>query len=97
MVPRDLEGFPSAVCQLNKLTHLNLNGNEKIKEIPPGACGKMKRLRELYMWGCGLTCLPEDLDQMVNLETLDLSWNSLSHLGNGLKNMTNLTVVDLHG
>ena len=47
------------------------------------------------MVGCGLTCLPEDLDQMVNLETLYLSCNSLSHLCNGLKNMTKLTVVTL--
>ena len=95
LVDGDLEGFPSAVCQLNKLTQVSLNGNEKIKAIPPGACGKMKRLRGLYMSGCGLTCLPEDLDQMVNLETLDLSGNSLSHLCNGLKNMTKLTGVDL--
>ena len=95
LVDGDLEGFPSAVCQLNKLTQLNLSWNEKIKEIPPGACGKMKRLRELYMSRCGLTCLPKDLDQMVNLETLDLPDNSLSHLGNGLKNMTKLTWVDL--
>ena len=95
LVYGDLEGFPSAVCQLNKLTQLDLGGNEKIKEIPPGACGRMKRLRGLYMWGCGLTCLPEDLDQMVNLETLNLRDNSLSHLGNGLKNMTKLTWVNL--
>ena len=81
--------------QLNKLTQLDLSGNEKIKEIPPGACGKMKRLRQLYMGRCGLTCLPEDLDQMVNLETLIHRWNSLSHLCNGLKNMTKLTWVDL--
>ena len=91
----DLEGFPSAVCRLNKLTQLVLSGNEKIKEIPPGACGKMKRLRELHMLRCGLTCLPEDLDQMVNLETLDLRDNSLSHLCNGFKNMTKLTGVGL--
>ena len=90
LVGGDLEGFPSAVCQLNKLTDLNLNGNEKIKEIPPGACGKMKRLRQLDLRGCGLTCLPNDLDQMVNLETLSLGDNSLSHLCNGLKNMTKL-------
>ena len=83
------------MCQLNKLTHLNLNGNEKIKEIPPGACGKMKRLRELYMARCGLTCLPEDLDQMVNLESLVLTNNSLSHLGNSFKNMAKLRVVSL--
>ena len=89
----DLEGFPLAVCQLNKLTRLALTGNEKIKELPPGACGKMKRLRELHMYRCGLTCLPKDLDQMVNLETLNLRHNSLSHLCNGLKNMTKLTSV----
>ena len=28
------------MCQLNKLTQVSLNRNEKIKEIPPGACGK---------------------------------------------------------
>ena len=37
------------------------------------------------MHECGLSCLPEDLDQMVNLEELDLSENSLFHLCNGLK------------
>ena len=47
------------------------------------------------MIGCGLTRLPNDLDQMVNLETLNLRGNSLSHLCNGLKNMTKLTYVDL--
>ena len=47
------------------------------------------------MWECGLTCLPEDLDQMVNLEKLNLGGNSLSHLCNGLKNMTKLTWVQL--
>ena len=30
-----LEGFPMAVCELNKLTQLILSGNEKIKEVPP--------------------------------------------------------------
>ena len=95
LIDGDLEGFPSAVCQLNKLTELSLRGNEKINEIPPGACGKMKRLRELHMARCGLTCLPEDLDQMVNLEKLNLIGNSLSQLCNGLKNMTKLTEVDL--
>ena len=92
----DLEGFPCALCQLNKLTHLTLTGNEKIKEIPPEACGKMKRLRGLYMEKCGLACLPEDLDQMVNLEQLSLSYNSLSHLCDGLKNMTKLRILWLN-
>ena len=95
LVYGDLEGFPSAVCQLNKLTQLALSGNKKIKEIPLGACGKMKRLRGLSMSECGLTCLPEDLDQMVNLERLNLGWNSLSHLCDGLRNMSKLTDVDL--
>ena len=96
LVDGDLERFPSAVCQLNKLTHLMLSWNEKIKEIPPGACGKMKKLTGLYMSRCDLTCLPEDLDQMVNLEVLILSGNSLSHLCHSLKNMTKLRKVYLN-
>ena len=91
----DPEGFRLAVCQLNKLTELSLNRNEKIKEIPPGACGKMKRLRRLSMTRCGLTCLPEDFYQMVNLEVLFLLFNSLSHLCDGFKNMTKLRKVGL--
>ena len=97
LVDGDLEGFPSAVCQLNKLTQLSLRENEKIKEIPPGVCGKMKRLTALSMDRCGLTCLPEDLDQMVNLEALSLSENCLSHLCDGLKKMTKLAHVWLDG
>ena len=92
----DLEGFPLAVCQLNNLTQLSLDGNEKIKEIPQGACGRMRKLTELYMARCGLICLPEDLDQMVNLEVLILSRNCLSHLCDGLRNMTKLRDVLLY-
>ena len=93
----DLEGFPLAVCELNKLTDLSLYGNENIKEIPLRACGKLKNLRLLYMSRCGLTCLPEDLDQLVTLEILDLSRNSLSHLCAGLRNMIKLRRVYLNG
>ena len=55
----------------------------------------MKTLRELHMVGCGLNCLPKDLDQMVNLEILNMRENSLSHLCNSLKNMTKLTYIGL--
>ena len=96
LINGDLEGFPLAVCQLNKLTELGLRGNEKIKEIPPEACGKMKRLRSLYMRKCGLTCLPESLDQLVDLEVLSLGDNSLTHLCKGLKSITKLTTVRLY-
>ena len=89
----DLEGFPMAVCELKKLVELHIIQNEKIKEISPRACAKMKGLRELYMQSCGLTCLPENLDQMVNLEVLHLSDNSLSHLCGALRNMTKLRYV----
>ena len=80
----DLEGFPSAVCQFNKLTHLALNRYEKIKEIPPAACGKMKTLRRLH-----IVCQRIWI-KWSTLETLNLRGNSLSHLCNGLKNMTKL-------
>ena len=96
LVDGDLEGFPLPVCQLKKLTDLSLERNKKIKEIPSGACGKMKRLKRLDMNRCGLASLPEDLDQMVNLVILYLSRNSLSHLCNGFKNMTNLRLVWLN-
>ena len=93
LIDGDLEGFPLAVCLLTKLTRLWLSGNEKVKEIPPGACGKMKRLTVLNMDNCGLTCLPEDLDQIVDLKALMLSHNSLSHLCGCLKNMTQLKLL----
>ena len=48
----------------------------------------MWQIEETDMHECDLSCLPEDLDQMVNLEELGLSENSLFHLCKGLKNMT---------
>ena len=76
------------------MTHFGLNNNEKIKEIPPGACLKMKRLIRLVMCNCGLTCLPVDLNRIF-LDVLILSQNSLSHLCDSLKNMTKLTKLRL--
>jgi Leucine-rich repeat (LRR) protein len=90
----DLEEFPLAVCQLNKLTYLDLSFN-KINKIPAGACAQMNKLRILSMEDCGLTCLPEDFHQMGNLEELKLLHNKLSHLCDGFKNMTKLRVVRL--
>jgi Leucine-rich repeat (LRR) protein len=90
----DLEEFPLAVCQLNKLTYLDLSFN-KINKIPAGACAQMNTLTTLKMPGCGLTCLPEDFHQMGNLEELKLLHNKLSHLCDGFKNMTKLRVVRL--
>ena len=93
LVNGDLEGFPVAVYQLTNLTHLILHRNEKIKEIPHGSCGKMQTLRGLNVGRCGLICLPEDLNRILNLEVLILSDNSLSHLCGALKNMTKLRKV----
>jgi Leucine-rich repeat (LRR) protein len=92
LISGDLKEFPLAVCQLNKLTDLDLTSN-KINRIPAGACTKMNKLRRLDMTFCGLTCLPEDFHQMGNLEELKLLHNKLSHLCDGFKNMTKLSWV----
>ena len=62
-----LEGFP---MELNKLTQLILGRNEKIKEVPPGACGKMKRhvlLTNLFARGFGSNGKRRDIESVTKL------------------------------
>jgi GTPase SAR1 family protein len=47
------------------------------------------------MHECGLTCLPDDLDELNNLERLGLSYNRLSHLCDGIGQLVKLKWINL--
>ena len=72
--------IPETWRGLKALKHLSLAGNENIRGgVPDWLLNSLHALRELTMSNCGLTgALPENIDQLSSLVTLDLGENHLS-------------------
>ncbi|KAF7144451.1 hypothetical protein RHSIM_Rhsim04G0017200 [Rhododendron simsii] len=52
-------------------------------------------LTELYLKDCNLSCLSEEIGNLISLRTLDLTQNNLSTLPDGICNLTRLKHLDL--
>ena len=79
------------------LTTLRLEGCKQVKALPPGAFGKLRRLRSLALpnWQ-GLTSLPESLGLLGAQETLNLrSCKKLTSLPESVGKLVALKTLDL--
>ncbi|XP_028786513.1 receptor-like protein EIX2, partial [Neltuma alba] len=72
-----LEGkIDSSLCDLQHLTHLNLNFNDFGGNEIPKCIGSLNQLRKLILSDAGLGgIIPHELQNLSNLETLDLGFN----------------------
>jgi Leucine-rich repeat (LRR) protein len=52
-------------------------------------------LERLFMSECNIHELPNTFGNLINMVNLDLSKNKLSHIGEGIFNMTELCSLDL--
>lgn len=87
------EEFPKAVLNLTNLESLSYTGNE-LEEIPL-EISNLVNLKTLNFWSNNIREIPSGtLDQLVNLETLTLSYNELSSFPN-LQGLTNLYSLGL--
>ena len=88
-----LRSLPPELWQLNKLTNLDLSGNE-ISRLP-SAIGILTNLTFLNLSQNLLTSLPENIWQLAKLTRLDLSKNKLTILSSEIRKLTNLASLNI--
>jgi Leucine-rich repeat (LRR) protein len=67
--------IPNELTELNHLKLVDLTDNTGLSNIDNIA--KIKSLESLYLYGCGLTKLPDNISNLKNLKVLGLVGNSL--------------------
>lgn len=90
----DIEELPSSIGYIQNLVSLYLNGCKNLKSLPGSICN-LRRLRYLHLYGCALEALPEDLNHLVSLETLNLSCSHFKHLPNSVTMLKHLKALYL--
>ena len=94
---KDASGLPDSIQKLVKLNQLVVEVMDT--EIPEWI-GKLKNLKILRFSNCGITKLPDSLQELDQLEDINLSGGLLTNLpewfGNTFTNLLSLTVVNNH-
>ena len=69
--------IPNELTELNNLTLIDLTDNAGLNNIDNLA--KLQSLEYLYLYGCGLTKLPNNIGDLKNLKELGLVGNNLEN------------------
>ncbi|MBA0868331.1 hypothetical protein Goshw_011907 [Gossypium schwendimanii] len=73
-----------------------LLSENKLQVVSNGFCRFIPHLMVLNLSeNIGLGALPEGISQLISLQSLDLSWTSITELPMELKSLTNLKMLDL--
>lgn len=72
----DIKTLPKELSELRQLTLLDLSDNAGLSNVDIVA--KIPTLQYLFIYGCGLTKLPDDMSNLKNLKELGLVGNNLS-------------------
>ncbi|MBG9378813.1 hypothetical protein I5907_21450 [Panacibacter sp. DH6] len=67
--------IPNELTELTNLTLIDLTDNSVLTEI--NRLTKLHNLQYLYLYGCGLTKLPDNIGDLINLKELGLVGNHL--------------------
>jgi hypothetical protein len=70
-----IKSIPIELTELKKLKAIDLTDNSGLSEIEP--LTKLEGLEYLWLYGCGLTKLPNDIGNLKNLKQLGLVGNNL--------------------
>ncbi|XP_023647790.2 volume-regulated anion channel subunit LRRC8E [Paramormyrops kingsleyae] len=95
LVGCDLERIPRTVLGLTNLQQLDLRENKlmTIEEIL--SLQHCRNLVTLRLWHNAILYIPEHIDKLVSLESLNLSWNRIRSLPTGLFYCTTLRHLNL--
>lgn len=92
----NLVGFPEEITKLTELKFLHLGLNPNIKRISP-LINKLQKLETFIIYDSGLEDeLCTEVSQLVRLEYINLSNNSLKSIPSEIGNMKFLKSIDMH-
>jgi len=90
-----LKNLPEEIGHLNSLEELSIWGCN-LKEVPK-SIGGIQHLKRISLSGNNIETLPAELYQLHSLKVLLIGENELSHLANGISNLSHLTDLDISG
>jgi len=92
-----LKEVPKAVLQITNMRMLNMEGN-KLAQIPPALAVCVKGLKTLNLSHNSLTVISNNVMAAMAgaIETIDISFNSISHLPAGLSGCGKLKTLIAH-
>ncbi len=89
-----LHFVPSLVAAETSITRLRLH-HSRFDDVRALHFVCAPHLKELRLSNCALEFLPPIISQCTNLEDLDVSWNRLVHVGNGIRFCKALVTLNL--
>ena len=89
----ELRKLPPEICQLTKLSILDLSQNH-LTSLPP-EIGQLTNLKILYLNNNQLTSLPPEIGQLSNLRFLNLTSNRFRSLPHEICQLLNLEILQL--
>ena len=92
-----LETLPSCLS-MKSLRSFNLTYCESLKMFPPNISQEMKSLKTLYLYGTGISELPQSFGNLTGITDLDLGhWAGQLHLPGSIYNLQCLQILFLSG
>jgi len=89
IVNTPLTALPKTVCQLERLTQLQLAGNKLLTRLPDNCFTRLHELRIFGASGNGLMSLQDGLfDNLTKLQAVDVSFNQITSIGAHLFDVT---------
>lgn len=84
-----LKRLPTGICKLKSLLNLYLDGCRSLVSLPPLLSG-LSTLVWLDLSDCAVMEIPQDIDCLSSLKSLDLSQNNLDTLPASIKQLSQL-------
>ena len=92
-----LETLPSCLS-MKSLRSFNLDSCKSLKMFPPNISQEMKSLKRLYLYGTGISELPQSFGNLTGITDLDLGHRARRlHLPGSIYNLQCLKILILHG
>ncbi|PON46060.1 TIR-NBS-LRR-like protein [Trema orientale] len=90
-----LESLPTSICKLRSLKKLCLKGCSQLKSFPE-ILEPMENLKVLVLIGTGIKDIPASIENLVMLDTLNLSWSeNLESVPINICKLKSLNTLDL--
>ena len=93
-ISQDTKSFTFGAPEIYKKNNINLS-NDDVKKLFDGLIANKEKVHNLYLYGTGITEIPESIGQLSNLILLNLSYNKIEKLPDVVCDLKTLQTLSL--